>query len=59
MKALKHIRFGVLFETKMEKSKTIVGPKAARPNFTGLNASLCTRLYHISMKSAIGSSFSF
>ncbi len=59
VKALKAIRLAVVFETKSEKSSTMTGPTARVPSLIGLNASLCILLYHISMRSAIGSSFNF
>jgi hypothetical protein len=59
VKALKAIRFAVVLDMKREKRSTMTGPKARVPSLIGLNASLCILLYHIRMRSAIGSSFNF
>ena len=57
--ALKDNRFAVVFDMNNENKSTKTGPDASNPNLTGLSASLYILLYHIRMKSAIGSSLSF
>jgi hypothetical protein len=59
VKAVKDKRFAVVFEMKSENKRTMTGPNAKIPSLIGLKASLCSLLYHISMRSAIGSSFNF